>query len=257
MKRVVVISDTHCGHMVGLTPPGWQSLSGSLEKFGEMQKAVWSFYSGWMEKLQPIDLLIINGDCIEGKGERSGGTELIEADRGEQVKMSVRCIEEARAEKIVIVYGTPYHTGATEDFENQVADGVRAWKIGGHEWIDVNGVIFDCKHFIGSSSVPHARHTAPARDALWNKLWSIDDQQPRADYIIRSHVHYYTVQGDKDFTAFTTPAFQGYGSKYGIRKCSGRVDVGLMWFDVSEEGGVSWDKKILEIELLKAEALKL
>jgi hypothetical protein len=243
--------------MVGLTPPGYQSLNGSLAKFGEMQRAVYDFYRGWMELLHPIDLLIVNGDCIEGKGERSGGTELIEADRTEQAKMAVRCIEEARAEKIVITYGTPYHTGVTEDFEMQVADGVNAMKIGGHEWIEVNGVIFDCKHFIGSSAVPHARNTAVARDVLWNQLWSIDEQQPLANVIIRSHVHYFGYHGGVDYLAMTTPAFQGYGSKYGVRKCSGRVDIGLVWFKISDQGEITWKPEILKTELQKVQVLQL
>ncbi|MFV0422206.1 hypothetical protein [Oleidesulfovibrio sp.] len=24
MKRIVILSDLHCGHLAGLTPPGWQ-----------------------------------------------------------------------------------------------------------------------------------------------------------------------------------------------------------------------------------------
>lgn len=255
-KTVVIVSDFHCGHVVGLTPPDYQSASGSLAKFGEMQKAVWDFYSGWLKKLQPIHLLIKNGDAIEGKGERSGGTELIEPDRTEQVQMSIKCIEQAKAKNIVMTYGTPYHTGVNEDFERSIADAVGA-KIGSHEWIDINGVIFDCKHKIGSSVIPHGRHTAIARDRLWNQLWSIDAQQPLADVIIRSHVHYYTFNGDADVLAITTPALQGYGSKYGARQCSGRVDIGLVWFRIDDKGDYKWKPEIMRTELQKARALKL
>lgn len=255
-KTVVIVSDFHCGHVVGLTPPKYQSASGSLAKFGEMQKAVWKFYSELMKKLQPIHLLILNGDAIDGKGERSGGTELIEADRTEQVQMATQCIEKAKAKNIVMTHGTPYHTGVTEDFERSIADAVGA-KIGGHEWIDVNGLIFDCKHKIGSSVIPHGRHTAIARDRLWNQLWSIDEQQPLADIIIRSHVHYFKYSGDADVLAMTTPALQGYGSKYGARQCSGRVDIGLVWFKIGDKGDYSWKPEIMRTELQKTRALKL
>lgn len=256
MKRVVIESDFHCGHVVGLTPPSYQSASGSLEKFGEMQKAVWKYRSEILKKLQPIHLHIINGDAIDGKGERSGGTELIEPDRTEQCQMAIQAIEAAKAKNIVMTFGTPYHTGVTEDFERTVADAVGA-KIGSHEWIDVNGVIFDCKHKINSSIIPHGRHTAIARDHLWNQLWSIDEGQPLADIIIRSHVHYCTFNGDPDYMAITTPGLQGYGSKFGARQCSGRVHIGLISFDINEKGGYSWLPHIMRSELQKAQALKL
>lgn len=255
-KTVVIESDYHCGHVVGLTPPSYQSASGSLEKFGEMQKSVWKYRAEILKKLQPIHLLIVNGDCIDGKGERSGGTELIESDRTEQCQMAIQSIEAAKAKNIVMTFGTPYHTGVTEDFERMIADAVGA-KIGSHEWVDVNGVIFDCKHKINSSIIPHGRHTAIARDHLWNQLWSIDEQQPLADVIIRSHVHYCTFNGDPDYMAITTPGLQGYGSKFGARQCSGRVHIGLISFNISEKGDYSWLPHIMRNELQKAKALKL
>ena len=255
-KRIVIVSDFHCGHVVGLTPPSYQSSSGSLEKFGEMQKAVWKFYADILKKLQPIHLLIVNGDAIEGKGERSGGTELIEPDRTEQVQMAARCIEISNAKNILMTFGTPFHTGVTEDFERSVADTVGA-KIGSHEWVEINGITIDCKHKIGSSIIPHGRHTAIARDRLWNQLWSIDGQQPLSNIIIRSHVHYHTFSGDADVLAMTTPALQGYGSKFGSRQCSGRVDIGLISIDINDKGAYSWAAHIMRSELQKAQALKL
>lgn len=250
------MSDGHSGHAVGLTPPKYQTRSGSLEKFGVMQKAGYDFFLETVAALQPIFLLIYNGDLIDGKGERSGGTEQIEPDRTVQCDMAVQCIEAVKAENIVITAGTPYHSGVTEDFERTIADAVGA-TFGGHEWVDVNGVVFDCKHKVGSSSIPHGRHTAPARETLWNKLWSIDDSQPLADIIIRSHVHYFGYSGDADVLTMTTPALQGYGSKYGVRQCSGRVDIGMVSFDIDDNGGYTWRPHIMRAELLKTRALKL
>lgn len=255
-KTIVIVSDFHCGHVVGLTPPLYQTSSGSLAKFGDMQKAVWKYYADTLKKLQPIHLIIFNGDAIDGKGERSGGTELIEPDRTEQCQMAIECLEAAKAKNIIMTYGTPYHTGVTEDFERMIADAVGA-KIGSHEWIDVNGVIFDCKHKINLSIIPHGRHTAIARDRLWNQLWSIDQEQPLADIIIRSHVHYCTFNGDPDYLAITTPGLQGYGSKFGARQCSGKVHIGLVSFKIDDKGGYSWLPHIMRSEFQKAKALKL
>ncbi len=260
MKRLVVISDLHCGHRAGLTPPGWQYQENQSDhernNFAMMQRELWAYYSGVIETLKPIDILVVNGDAIDGKGERSGSTEQLESDRMKQVEIAAECINYADAKAKIIIYGTPYHTGVTEDFEKMLGDAVGAQKVGGHEWLDVNGKIFDFKHFISSSAIPHGRFTSIARDALWNKLWSIDDMQPEANIIIRSHVHYHRYAGEPGCLMMTTPALQGFGSKFGVRMCSGRIDIGLVHFDVEEDGRYRWKAHTMKTEFLKVKPLQ-
>jgi hypothetical protein len=238
MKRVVIISDLHCGHLVGLTPPAWHiNNDGKLYK---IQKELWGFYTQAIDSLKPIDILIVNGDAIDGKGARSGSTEARTADRYEQCKMATECIEYAGAKKIRMTYGTPYHVGQEEDWERVVADNVGA-KIESHGFYNVDGVVFDCKHKIGSSSVPHGRGTAIKREKVWNLIWESRKHQPKADVVVRSHVHYFDMDVDSitDAIGIVTPALQGYGSKYGARQCSGTVDIGIVYFDV-ENGDSGW-----------------
>ena len=259
MKRVVVISDLHCGHRAGLTPPGWQYQENSSDKerhdFGSAQKKLWDFYAETIDSLKPIDILVCNGDAIDGKGERSGSTEQLESDRYKQVEIAAHCINYADAKAKVIIYGTPYHVGKEEDFEKILGDTVNANKVGGHEWLDVNGIIFDFKHFISSSAIPHGRYTSIARDALWNKIWAADESQPNADIVIRSHVHYHRYAGEPGCLMMTTPALQGFGSKFGVRMCSGRVDIGLLHFDVKDNGVYGWKTHLLKADFLKVQAL--
>jgi len=253
-KRVVVLSDLHCGHQVGLTPPSWhdtpdETASPARIKLADFRKQTFSLYYNWVKKLAPIDILLVNADCIDGRGERSGQTELITSDRDYQCDMAAEIIKAAKAKKVVMTYGTPYHTGQLEDFENQIAKEVKAEKVGGHEWVDVNGLVFDLKHKVGSSGIPHGRHTAVAKENLWNTLLAARDEAPRANVIIRSHVHYHTFAGGVDWIAMTTPALQGPGSKYGNRQCSGTVDFGLIHFDVNPSGSYEWSvhaKRLLD-----------
>jgi hypothetical protein len=221
-KRVLVMSDTHCGHVVGLTPPEYQLRDGS--KYNRIEQEMWGWFSREMVKYKPFDILIFNGDAIDGKGDRSGGTELLTADRKKQVEMARKVIEETMSKEVCMTYGTPYHTGKEEDWEAVLADKIGA-KIESHGFYSINGCIFDVKHKIGSSTIPHGRFTAIAKDALWNELWSLRGQQERANIIIRSHVHYFAIAGDSYKTAFITPGLQGYGSKFGSRMCSGTEEM--------------------------------
>lgn len=255
-KRVVAISDLHAGHRVGLTPPQWQS-SGKDDKWRKVRKELWDFYQYQITALKPIDILFVAGDAIDGKATRSGGGELITADMNEQCEMAAQSIWLAEAENIVMVYGTPYHVGTDDDYEYLLSKIVKADKIGSHEWVDINGIVFDLKHHIGSSTIPHGRGTPLSKDRLWNLLWTEFNEQPKADILIRAHVHYHAFTGGSNWLAMTLPALQGQGSKYGGRRCSGHIDFGIVYFDVYDNGKYSWEAKICRASTQKASALKL
>jgi len=264
-KRLLVLSDMHCGHMGGLTPTQWQvsperAAEGNLPSHtAEAQAKLWHAYRTAIQKLKPIDICVHNGDAIEGKGERSGGTELITTDREEQARMAVRCLNYVRPrDGYHLTYGTPYHTGVTEDFENLVARELGA-SIGSHEWFDIYGVVFDFKHFVSGSSIPHGRETALAKEKLWNGIWAQEHkQQPDADVLIRSHVHYAVVGGRLfGWRGYTTPALQLAATKFGGRKMTGLVECGLMYFDIYSDG--RWQCHGIELveAVRRAQATKL
>jgi len=253
-KRIVVISDLHCGHLVGLTPPPWQTTK--RKKWAKIQEELYGEYKRMVTENYKPDVLIVNADCIDGRGEKSGGTELIVTDRLEQCEMATYAINEWAAEHIVMTYGTPYHTGTHEDFERVIADRVGADKLGSHEWIEVNGVIFDIKHKTGSSTIPHGKGTPISKERLWNVIWAEHDEQPKSDVLIRSHVHYYYFTGERHWLGLTTPALQGQGSKFGARQCVGHVDFGIVTFSVAESGAYSWKPDIVVVNSQKAKILR-
>lgn len=258
-KRVVVMGDTHCGHVAGLCPPNWIGSMPNLKRFHrfcDLQEQCWKWFAKTIKALQPIDILLFNGDAIDGRGERSGGLELVEPDRAGQCEMAVQIIKHVNAKRVAMTYGTAYHTGQEEDWEAQIAAEVGA-SIGSHEWPEINGVVFDMKHHLGSSSVPHGRHTAVSRDRLWNMLWAERGEQPKGDVFIRSHVHYHQHCGDPTYLAMTLPALQAAATKYGARRCSGIVDYGLVHFDIDAKGGFTWQSHLAKLPAQKAQTLKL
>jgi len=259
-KRIVVISDLHCGHQVGLTPTKWQyspDLDTHRGKFGEMQRQMWGWYEKTINQLRPIWTLVVNGDAVDGRGEKTEGVEQITTDMDEQANMASACIKLANPRKIIMTYGTPYHTGSGCDWENKVAATVHAEKIGGHESIDVNGLIFDFKHFVGNSNTL-TKATAIARERLWNTQWYLEGSLPLAKIIVRSHIHCDHFTGDSKWMGITTPALQGFGSRYGIRKCSGIVRIGMTYFDIDDKGNVEeWDFVTADLEDQRVEALKV
>jgi hypothetical protein len=255
MKRMLVISDLHCGHVAGLTPPSWQlQLTGSKgkhNKFARSQREAWDWYASRIELYQPFDVVVLNGDAVDGKGPKSGGTEQLTSDRIEQCDIAEECLRLmlGKPTSLIMTYGTPYHTGVNEDWENVLADRLKADKIGSQEWVQLYDTVFDFRHHIESSSIPHGRHTAAAKEDLWNAVLAGDGIVPRADVIIRSHVHYFKYAGDERRLYMTTPALQTMGTKFGGRRCSGKVSFGFVVFEVDKDG-YHWYP---EVEILEAE----
>ena len=258
MKKGVILSDMHCGHLVGLTPPDWQSNGdGWRAKIRNTQKQAWEWFDKAMNALPSLDFIIHNGDAVDGDGGRSGGSELITTDVTVQAEIASYILQRymARKTKLYMTYGTPYHTGSIFDTENLIANYCNAEKIEGHMFLDIEGVVLDIKHKVGSSGIPHGRATALKKAQLWNKLWAYAQEQPDADVVVRSHVHYHSFAGDPDMgLAITTPALQAFGSKYGARQCEGRVHFGFIYVEC-DKGEIKWKAHTAKLPVHKSKAL--
>jgi len=267
-KRNLVMADLHCGHLIGLTPPKWweQFIPGHTDEEGEpatsrqaaavIEQELWEWFASEVDALKPIDNLFANGDLIDGKGEKSGGTELRVSDRNHQCQMAAECLLYPEAERIYITYGTPYHSGQSEDFEDNVAEKVGAVEIGSQLWVEVNGVVFDLKHQVGRSSVPYGGLTPIAKEAIINQLEAEKEEEPNSDILIRSHTHQFWHCGNGDWLALTTPALQAKGTKFGARRVVGGIQIGFVYFDVYEDGSFRWQARRIKLASQRPQVLQ-
>ena len=256
--RVAIISDTHCGHFLGLTHPNYQySLKNEeMSQVAKIQREAWNWYVDAIKSIGPtVDVLVVNGDLIDGKGERSGSTELITPDRQLQVAMGIKTIEEWDAGKIFMTRGTPYHTGKDEQFED-----VGAQLIGAHidDTIDfkINGKVFNFRHKVGSTSVPYGKATSVSKEATMNKLTAVHNDTKGADIVVRSHVHYMVSLRESSKIAITTPALQ-VNSRYGRQQCTGITDFGFIIIDVYENGYVDVKPYIANLKFNKSTVFEI
>ena len=239
--RLLPIADFHCGSEVGLTPPVYQykcidnpisTEHRRRNKLARLQKECHDWYINTLDLFRPIDKVYIVGDCTDGNGSRSGGVEQITTDRKKQASMAIEVIEEIGCKDIGMVYGTAYHTGDAEDFEVDIATHFGA-KIGSHEWEEINGVVFDFKHDQSSTKNPG---TSLYNAVIDNQEWALLGEQPKADVLIRAHTHRYCTIQTEGCLAISLPSLQAYGTKFGERKCSRKVQFGMMVLDIWPDG---------------------
>jgi hypothetical protein len=245
-KKLLVFSDPHCGHLCGLTPSRWNPRSDRDNEAADYRDVLYSWTQKEIAAFGKVDVAVLNGDAVDGTGRRSGGTEQITTDTNEQAFMCVDWMKTVRTKAWFMTYGTPYHTGDQNDIEDVIAREMGC-EIAGTMDLSLNGRVFNFKHKIGGSQIPHGRATSVLRDKMWNQLWALRGEYPMADVVIRSHVHAAIAVDAPDGIAMITPALQGYGSKYGTRQVSGTVDFGLTYFEITDKGGISWTRRILRM----------
>ncbi len=243
-KQISVVADFHCGHIYGLTPPRWAKYP--------FQKTLWSWFSR-EAKASKAEIVIMNGDAIEGKGARNGGIELITSDRIEQGKMAVECLSQfTSAKKFYFTYGTPYHTGPDEKFEDSISDALDG-HIENRLLLDINGLLFDVRHHVSGSSTPYSHVTPLKKEQIMALL---DNRIKRGSITIRSHVHKYLAIEDNKGMALTTPCFQIY-TDFGAGKCNGEIDLGFLIFNVKSKEEWSCKKRFLDIQKFRSDPIRI
>lgn len=246
-------------------PPSWQWSTASEDptqsKWAYIQEELWAAYKRLASEFKKPDLLIVNGDLIDGPGSRSGGTEQVTTDLQVQCTMAAECIELWEPKRVVAAYGTPYHASfAGQDWERLVmrllGDGA---EIHSHPFIEVNGVMFDVRHYGGRPQLPYTRGTTLGKQWLYNLLWAIREEQPLGRIILRAHIHSAGYVGGyrPDWLAMFQPALQAAATKYGGRQCNTTVDWGIVVFDVTTGGNFAWETKLISLKANETEPIRL
>ncbi len=225
--------------------------------YKKLQEEGWKEYSRIARQWHAPDILIVNADCIEGNQSRQGGAELLTPDRTVQCDMAYQALKIWDAKKIYMTYGTAYHVGEkAEDFERTIAERLGA-TIEGRLYLDIEGVIFDIRHKIGTSNVPHGRATAVLRELSWALLKEARETGPHVDVVIRSHAHYYLAVKEYGRRAIVTPGLQLARGRFGSRECSGEVDWGALYFEVDKGNIVKEGEDICRLLANKPRVFKV
>jgi len=193
INTVAILGDIHCGSAYALVPPDWWN--------GRTLKAVKQLWDCWVwavDQLPAVDLLILNGDLVEGKARKSDATGLVATKMSEQTEMAVETLRPvvAKARKTIRMSGTPYHE--TFDGPLKALDqefGIKAPRDDRRGMVrdirlDGDAILNVAHHPEGGAAMYRA--TMMEREGLWATLAQEVKQLPKATHIVRSHVHFYS-----------------------------------------------------------------
>jgi hypothetical protein len=240
-KSLLLMSDMHTGHTLGLNPPSLFVNATSYPAIYKVQKALYEWYVKSVSELK-IDGVINAGDFIDGAGKKNGGKELREQSMIEQAYAAAELINLIPTKTKILVVGTPYHsTEGANLFDSIVAKEVDSYPLKDKQFVNIQGTDINIKvrHKIGSSAIFNGRHTAAARAKMDNIFSALKNDEPSCRILLFGHVHYQRITGQLSgsnwWQALTLPCLQ-LGSDYGDRECNGSgVDVGMMLMHIDTQ----------------------
>lgn len=244
MKKVLVVSDLQTGSMYANWPEDLPIKDGGYWKRNGKQELI---YEAWQElighmKIVKPDILVVNGDVIEGHQERNKGIVTVTTNLREQAQAAYDILSPLRqtVKELFVIKGTDYHDRDAAGPVDAIAKELDAtpYRKGQYtDWVlnlDIGGVLLNFAHEI---SVPTGfyRATPLDREGVWSALAG-KSKAPDADCIIRSHIHTFCHLEHSTKHIVVTPSWQ-YQTEYQIRKSYYRMfpEIGAVLIHVYPE----------------------
>lgn len=157
-ELLVVVSDLHCGSVVGLAPPETKTEHGNVIGFGDNIHQSW-LWENWVSGISQVKkiigkskaALLVNGDATEGVHHRNE-SEITAALIDTHCNQAAECLMPltAMCKTTFVTAGTECHT---KGMETKLADKLGAVdRKAKDEWLlEINGCLIDAKHHMTTS----------------------------------------------------------------------------------------------------------
>lgn len=216
--KILIVNDMQVGSKYALMPEKWRDDEGEQFYPNEIQSCILKKWNEMCEKEKDVNYLILNGEGIDGVQAASRGREVWTTDLSTQIDAAEELLKRIEYDKLLVTYGSIYHTDANLNADQMLAKQLGATKSG---W-EINfrpkgtGSTFHLSHEIGvSTSVAYYRTTAIARELVAALLQQ--DELYKYDVIVRSHAHYFVMVRFSKQIGLVTPCWQAR-TPYMVRK---------------------------------------
>lgn len=203
-KKVLIVNDLHCGSVYGLGVPNFVGGGGYTLPFTETNRFL---YDRWLQMINTVghvDLVVANGDLVEGLNKKKNGAETLTPYIADQSKIAAELLKQIDAEEYAFTGGSGYHMGQDINGDQEVCDKVGGTWFGPDGYIKIEGIKIHVRHVANYSKLPHSRATPILFDFLIAAIQGDD-----TNIFIRSHTHKFVYAGTHNRLGFTTPCWKG------------------------------------------------
>jgi len=240
--RGLLVGDNHGGSYWGLTPPSWQVEE--PHEIGRLQRELWNWWEATVADIGPVDDLIHGGDGIEGPGHKDA-LDIMRNNLEEQAQLGAAAFEIVERKHTYMVRGTPYHVTTDKDWENEMA-GLMGAEIEDEHRLKVFGKRIHTRHMCGNSQTPYGHATQVKKEAVNDMLRGAMEEYEWAQLLLRWHVHQYTAVDSIHQLAMSLPCLKLPYDRFGRKLRTINYHVGVVLFEIFDNGSWIWEKRILE-----------
>jgi hypothetical protein len=227
-RVIVCLSDLHCGSVVGLHPPGFETVTsqeGESKHIPQngVQQWLWdAWLAFWQQAEDIIGLdtfaLVYNGDLIEGYHHKTTQVWDIETKNHCAAFELIHATLPMQPSRLFITAGTECHTGSNEfslarSLKAEGPAGPGAWA---RLDMDVAGVPTAFRHHISTTSRQYLEGSALSIALGIERLEAARVGLPMPRVVVASHCHIYRLFNDGHGLCLTLPSWQlltRYGHK--------------------------------------------
>jgi hypothetical protein len=218
IRKVLVLSDMHCGSTVGLLPPGCKTLEGTALQANDVQQWVWDCWVDFHERWLPTVIgpdepyaVVLNGDLVEGI--HHGTKQVMSPDLADQWSIACTALQPVvdKADKTFIIVGTETHTHSVEHslahhFEAVPSPTKPAWD---RLDLTVNGCRVRFVHHISTTSRVYLAASRLSINLGNMQLESMRAGHPVPTVLCAAHAHRFDEYADGRGMAVCGPSWQG------------------------------------------------
>lgn len=218
IKKIVVLSDLHCGSAVGLLPPALAETEDTLAlRQNKVQEWLWRCWSDFTNRWLPIVLggdpyaLVVNGDLIDGVHH---GTTQVIPDVVVQAKIARSLLTPLAfaAKATYVVRGTECHTRQSETIIGEWLGAKQEPGTKSFAWdnltLKANGCPVSFSHHITTAAKPWSESAALANHLVAEQFRAQNRGWETPKVVVRSHRHVYGTFENGGGMMVVTPSWQ-------------------------------------------------
>ncbi len=261
MKSLLVLSDIHCGHRLAVSPLSFTDSQDATYKANKVPRALFEAWSEVVKSWPKPDILVVNGEPIDGQQPKDKGVEAWTTNYLDQIDASVQLVKMFGAKKIIVTRGSNYHVeqggvSIEEIFGQRVgAEKVDGRFVSPELFLDVEDITMNFAHHVAGSFSGWVYRSTPAAKEMM-LLTLIQERKWPFDVLVRSHNHYFWAVQSTSKMAVLTPCWQ-LQNWFALRKTTaGTVpDIGAVRFLIDDDT-FQLEKKIFRMNEWKPPKVK-
>lgn len=121
--RLLPLADLHTGSLFAPWPRGFTFQDGGQWQLNKFQDYITACWEDMVAQLPRLDLVVLNGDTIDGENIKERGHYTVTTDTIEQARATTALLHPLRekTKEMLLLWGSPYHGGLLEESLHLIA----------------------------------------------------------------------------------------------------------------------------------------